>query len=464
MRQTVFVAGLALAAGVVGCGADVAAPLPGAPPAAPVDPANEPRFRGWTLSAWLAALDDRDPETQLVALGAIQGFGPEAAAAADRVYALWIGGTDAVKAAAADALVALGPAGAERLRDALQDRDRDVQIGAIVELDRIPGNDAVVTRGLVRVMVTHMPRPGEDRRAMPAAMDRLRPLTEKHLSPRGGAEDEAFQAKLVGIGIELLDEALPRTREGAVLLLGSMGKRAAAALPRLKELAAGGDLAKPAAEAVAAIESGKATGMFRSRIGVNESAAIGTLRSVCVAQFQFQAQAVVDQDGDGTGEFGWLGELSGTAKCRASEMQMNASPFIAAILGVRDASGVAQKSGYCFRVYLPGSTGHLTEGGGEASEPADEQAANNQEVRWICYAWPNERGVSGNRAFMVNQQGEVITCPNEIARYSGPSNGPRANAALDPDGPDPDGLNGAVGLAAAGLRACDGEAWAPAGS
>jgi len=210
-------------------------------------------------------------------------------------------------------------------------------------------------------------------------------------------------------------------------------------------------------------------GLLRSRLGTNETSAIGSLKSLSTSQAQFQSQAVVDQDGDGTGEFGWLGELAGTAQCRVSSIQQNASPFIAAILGVRVAGGMAQKSGYVFRVSLPGAAAALTETATDSTpEPVDTAAANNQEVRWGCYAWPNTRTQSGNRAFFVNQSGDVYATPNTAAGqlYSGIGTAgviPAVGAALDTNLPLGN-LDGGVALAAAGIVAGDAGLWAPAGN
>jgi len=207
-------------------------------------------------------------------------------------------------------------------------------------------------------------------------------------------------------------------------------------------------------------------GLLRSRIGTNESSAIGSMRSLSTAQAQFQSQTVVDQDGDGQGEFGWLGELSGVASVRVSSQQFNASPFIAAILGVRDASGISQKSGYMFRMFLPASgTGAVINEGSGSQEASNSAAANNQEVRWACYGWPNSRTQSGNRAFMVNHAGDVYATPNTATGqlYSGTGTAPAATAALATSG-DPGSLDAAVALAAASVAAGDSGQWVPAGN
>ena len=210
-------------------------------------------------------------------------------------------------------------------------------------------------------------------------------------------------------------------------------------------------------------------GLLRSRLGTNEASAIGSLRSLATSQAQFQNQNIVDQDGDGTGEFGFLGELAGNCQCRVSSIIQNQSPFIAAILGVRDVSGISQKSGYVFRMYLPGAAAPvLTEGSNSAPEAVDIPAANNQEVRWACYGWPNTIGQSGNRIFFVNQSTDVYSSANTIAaqQYSGGSAGkvPAAEAALDAATPGRTNLAAGVGLAAAQLTADDGGQWVPAGN
>ena len=209
-------------------------------------------------------------------------------------------------------------------------------------------------------------------------------------------------------------------------------------------------------------------GLSRSRVGTNESSAIGALRSLATSQAQFQSQCIVDQDADGVGEFGTLGELAGTSPCRVSGQQMNATPFIAAILGVCDQNGVAQKSGYHFVVYLPTAKGpaRRESGGtfGAATLDAVDADANAQEVRWCAYAWPAMPGQSGNRVFFVNQAGDVYTSPATITRYGGASGAPRPDAAFDVNGTAPDNLDAEVGMAAAGLQAGDGNVWVPAGN
>ena len=87
--------------------------------------------------------------------------------------------------------------------------------------------------------------------------------------------------------------------------------------------------------------------------------------------------------------------------------------------------------------------------------PADAAA---QEREWICYAWPNARTQSGNRAFMVNHAGDVYATPNTGTnqKYSGTTCAPKPGAALT--------ACGAVAITAKQRIAGDGGTWVPAGN
>ena len=206
-------------------------------------------------------------------------------------------------------------------------------------------------------------------------------------------------------------------------------------------------------------------GLLRSKIGTNETSAIGSLRSLTTAQEQFKQQVLCDQDGDGMGEYGWLGELAGIDAIRVSLNKVSTSPFIAAVLGVKDANGRSQKSGYYYQVFLPAGAGTaLAEtSSAAASNSAD---ADPQEVRWVAYAWPNTRNQSGVRTFYASHAGEVYASPANVAasQYSGTSPVPAANAALDNSNTSSINLEGGIGLGAAGLTAVDTNTWVPAGN
>ena len=195
-----------------------------------------------------------------------------------------------------------------------------------------------------------------------------------------------------------------------------------------------------------------------------ESAAIGLLRSLTTAQEQFKQQVLVDQDGDGMGEYGWLGELAGTDGCRVSGMRCAASPFIAPVLGVKDTDGRAQRHGYYFRLFLPTADGPARAESRSVDPRGIEAEADCQEVRWACYAWPVNRGVDGNRSFFASHTGEIYATSGDAKPYSGIVLVPDATAAFDRSSRQAANLDAGVGLAAAGLRAYDGNTWVPAGN
>jgi hypothetical protein len=202
-----------------------------------------------------------------------------------------------------------------------------------------------------------------------------------------------------------------------------------------------------------------------------ESRAVAMLRHISMAQAQFQSQAHVDQDADGVGEFGFLGEMAGTEAPRGAAAPLE-MPLLPPIFGQKNGQGVSVLHGYCYKLYLPSGPKDdkladpataIGELGGGAAAPSDKRHADPQEVRWICYAWPVQRGASGMRTFVVNQAGDVYATEGLMAPYSGADAPPPAHAAMDADGGDPANLDAGVGLAAAGLRATDGNTWVPVG-
>jgi type IV pilus assembly protein PilA len=206
-------------------------------------------------------------------------------------------------------------------------------------------------------------------------------------------------------------------------------------------------------------------GLLRARISANESSTIGSLRSLSTAQTQFQGQAVVDQDGDGVGEYGYFGELSGTEGLRGNGPRLSSAPFMAAVLGVKDATGHSQKSGYFFKMYLPTAAATAAAELTVIPAAAVPLDANEQETRWTAYAWPNSRGTTANRCFMINHAGTVMSTPNNTAKYSGSGASgvvPAADAAYETGfGAN---LEGAITLTASGAVSNDTDVWVPAGN
>lgn len=173
--------------------------------------------------------------------------------------------------------------------------------------------------------------------------------------------------------------------------------------------------------------------LLRSRISSNETAAIGTLTTLRTVQAQFQQALVVDQNGNGIGEYGLFQELSGQEIPRGAVGARTPGEFISQELGAVDALGIATKAGYFYLIFLPadGVGPAVSEG---VIDLAIEVAADadEQEVRWCCYAWPSSRTETGNRTFVVNQTGTVYQTSNDEATqlYSGTITMPVVEAAF----------------------------------
>ncbi len=177
------------------------------------------------------------------------------------------------------------------------------------------------------------------------------------------------------------------------------------------------------------------------------------------AQQQFAEQREVDTNGDDAGEPGWLGELSGCDVVRDRETTLRASPYIASILGVKDAKGMAQKSGYYYCLFLRGADGTWVAEPLKLSDAPPISASQE----WICYAWPNTAGQSGNRVFVATWLGEVWAGANTAIEdgeqppppYSGPDDTPHWDAAFNDAGT-------AIADGAKEHRGRDGRLWVPA--
>lgn len=179
--------------------------------------------------------------------------------------------------------------------------------------------------------------------------------------------------------------------------------------------------------------------LLSARLAANESAAIATLRSLSSAQAQIQSSAAIDQDADGGGEYGYLAELAGTVPMRingglgAATDVLNPA-VLSTAFGAIDANGVCTRSGYCFAVFLPdGATPPvgIAEANGGGATAATLPGGNNAEILWCAYAWPTAFGQTGNRAFFINQEGDLLQMSNRTVatQYSAPAGGPAYSAA-----------------------------------
>lgn len=166
----------------------------------------------------------------------------------------------------------------------------------------------------------------------------------------------------------------------------------------------------------------------------NETAAIATLRNLIAAQAHFQQTGKADQDGDGVGEYGGFLELSGAALGRMASPLV--PPALSSSFQELSEDGEFHRSGYVFRVFLPGPP----EADGTAPGvpepvphgfPADGGKTVDPglaETIWCCYAWPATYGESGMRTFFTNQTGDTFAC--DVEAYSGMGRGPAADAAF----------------------------------
>ncbi len=165
----------------------------------------------------------------------------------------------------------------------------------------------------------------------------------------------------------------------------------------------------------------------RLRLSRNESAAIATLKNISSAQAQCQACGVIDQNQNGAGEYGSFAELAGRVGVRGGGAKIS-PPVLSTAFGNVE-NGIVTRSGYCFRMLLPGKDGvavpELANGGADAAK----LDATEAEVSWCVYAWPVEPGVTGERAFFIDQHGDVMGCRNGEGRYAGTRQMPAPDAA-----------------------------------
>ena len=102
--------------------------------------------------------------------------------------------------------------------------------------------------------------------------------------------------------------------------------------------------------------------LSKSKCCGNETAAIATLRNLASVQSQVQDQVRIDVDGDGVGEYGTLGEMTGTDGVRTnadgtSRGDCIKPPVLSPALAGVTSHGLATKSGHAFRIFLPAARG-----------------------------------------------------------------------------------------------------------
>jgi hypothetical protein len=165
--------------------------------------------------------------------------------------------------------------------------------------------------------------------------------------------------------------------------------------------------------------------LLSARLEANEKAAAATLWAVASAEAQCQSSGIVDVDGDGVGEYGFLGEMNGTTPIRGTTEVVN--PVLLSQSPPTGADGIWSRSGYHFIVYLPTpKNGAISE---SKTRNGRDVATDDAEIHWIAYAWPDRAGQTGNRVYMLDQEGDMMCCERAGGKYSGLEQRPSFNAA-----------------------------------
>jgi len=166
------------------------------------------------------------------------------------------------------------------------------------------------------------------------------------------------------------------------------------------------------------------------RTAGNEAVAVATLHTISAAEAEFRCGAEVDQDGDGMGEYGLLQELLGLATMRGTDRKAKLAYLPP---GLAPIDGMIEKSGYYFKLYLPGDGGTALGFTGDETPTPGQEAIDLQERHYVCYAWPKEAGGTGMRAFAVTDDGEIYETTMEKTTYGGMKSVPAANALYEGD-------------------------------
>jgi type IV pilus assembly protein PilA len=235
---------------------------------------------------------------------------------------------------------------------------------------------------------------------------------------------------------------------------------------------------------IAIIASIAIPNLMAAKLSANETSAIATLRNLASSQVMIQGSGRIDTDNDAVGEYGTFLEMTGKSRTRkfyngsASPTESSFAilgefinpPVLSASLSNVDSNGFVSKAGYALMILLPDTSDpvgfvHETNTGtvqapvaalsssGQTVGGANLIAPDMAEVLWCCYAIPMTRGQSGNRAFFVNQMGDILQSPNDNRKHSG------TLTAVDGISAYIDGAAGMTSKSAAGTLAEDGDLW-----
>mgnify|MGYP003573615610 FL=1 len=155
-------------------------------------------------------------------------------------------------------------------------------------------------------------------------------------------------------------------------------------------------------------------GLLSSRLGANETNAIGSLKAISTGQEQFRSQNKVDENNNGAGEYGYLVELSGNQPLRANGAAVTnpavSTPFIPSIFDQDNT----QKSGYMITIYLASddTAGAYVFDNQYADRDGGAQVNENQ---YVVVAYPMSMDKTGKRMCAMDSQGTIMQCANNIA-------------------------------------------------
>jgi len=205
--------------------------------------------------------------------------------------------------------------------------------------------------------------------------------------------------------------------------------------------------------------------LLSARLSSNESAAIATMKQIVSAQSVAKTTAVIDQDTDGLGEYAWFAEMGGVVNVRDPTGPNNGPRMtpqaLAQSMSMVNANGLVTKSGYIYRLAMPAAGGAaVLEAAGGGSPTAEDP--DLCETTWVCYAWPASFANSGKRAFVVNQEGDVLQTHNNggaQASYNGLGSVPTPDAAFE-SGSTGD-ITGQLSVRGNPAAAVDGLTWLP---
>lgn len=181
--------------------------------------------------------------------------------------------------------------------------------------------------------------------------------------------------------------------------------------------------------------------LLTSRLQANESAAISTLKNIYWSQSAALLAGVVTVRIDGGRGYSYFQELSGARNVRTGvppyvtegTSKVTSPLLLPAGFGNVDTNGLVSRAGYLFHMYLPGTDASwLAEAPKDAPYPQVDPKYSD--IEWACYAWPVSYGSSGQRAFFINNNGDVLEAQNTETKYSGTKNVPDPTAVLKPGG------------------------------